>query len=91
MGCGSRGPKEELLRIVCGPEGDVHVDALMRAQGRGAYVHRTKECLEKAQGPRALGRAFRGRARRPAEGALLDEALAVAGRLEDEEAGRGGG
>lgn len=81
VGCGQRGPKDDLLRLVCGPDGFVRVDVSRREPGRGAHVHPKVDCLVKAEGPRALGRAFRGRARRMTEGALLAEARSLLGRL----------
>lgn len=91
VGCGQKGPKDDLLRLVCGPDGVVRVDGRGSANGRGAYVHLTVACLTKAEGPRALGRAFRGRARQMAEGALLGQAEAVAGRTVKDARNPGGG
>ena len=41
-------PKQELLRIVRTPEGDVVVDEVGRVNGRGAYLKKDLEVLEKA-------------------------------------------
>lgn len=38
--------KRELLRIVRTPEGLVVADPTGKKNGRGTYVHRTRECLE---------------------------------------------
>jgi len=51
-------PKKELLRIVRSPEGVVHVDLSGRANGRGAYLAKTKEALELAKKKGALARAL---------------------------------
>ena len=47
------------MRIVRMPSGDVVVDATGRAAGRGAYVCRTAECLDKAITKGALSRALK--------------------------------
>lgn len=51
-------PKKELLRIVRSPEGIVSVDLSGRANGRGAYLAKTKEALEVAMKKGALTRAL---------------------------------
>ena len=51
-------PKKELLRIVRSPEGVVSVDLTGRANGRGAYLAKTKEALELAMKKGALARAL---------------------------------
>jgi predicted RNA-binding protein YlxR (DUF448 family) len=47
------------MRIVRAPAGDVVLDESGRAGGRGAYVCRTTECLEKAITKGALSKALR--------------------------------
>ena len=42
-------PKQELLRIVRTPEGDVVVDETGKLNGRGAYIKKEAEVLEKAK------------------------------------------
>lgn len=46
---GERLPKKELLRIVRTPEGNVIVDLTSKANGRGAYLKKDKETIEKAR------------------------------------------
>ncbi len=58
IGCMESRPKGELLRIVCA-EGRVSADPTGRAAGRGAYLCKNTECLEKAIKRRAFGRAFK--------------------------------
>ncbi len=41
-------PKQELLRIVKTPEGDVWVDLSGKSNGRGAYIKKDIEVLDKA-------------------------------------------
>ncbi|QIK70082.1 YlxR family protein [Erysipelothrix sp. HDW6C] len=52
-------PKQELLRIVLTPEGNVEIDETGRKNGRGAYISRLSETVEKAQKTRALDRALK--------------------------------
>lgn len=47
VGCRSRAPKAELLRIARTPDG-VRADPEGLAPGRGAYVHPTAGCVEAA-------------------------------------------
>jgi len=47
-------PKKELLRIVRTPEGDVKVDETGKLNGRGAYIKKDVNVLEKAQKSKIL-------------------------------------
>ena len=58
VGCRTRAPKSELVRIVAGPDG-IAIDRRGDAPGRGAYVHRDPACLAVAERPGVLGRALR--------------------------------
>lgn len=51
-------PKKELLRIVRTPEGNVLVDLTSRANGRGAYLKKSIEAVNKAKKSNCLGRAL---------------------------------
>ena len=42
-------PKQELLRIVRTPEGEVKADETGKLNGRGAYIKKDIEVLEKAK------------------------------------------
>lgn len=42
-------PKETLVRIVRTKDGEVSVDPTGKKNGRGAYISKSKEILEKAQ------------------------------------------
>ena len=65
VGCREMKPKKDLLRVVKSPEGAVSIDVTGRKPGRGAYVCKSAQCLEKAIRQRQLERAF--------ECALTDE------------------
>lgn len=58
VGCRTMHPKAELIRAVKTSEGDVVLDITGKKNGRGAYICRNADCLEKAQKARALDRAF---------------------------------
>ena len=58
LGCREMKPKRELLRVVKPPEGDVHLDLKGKANGRGAYVCPSRDCLKRAIKSKALERAF---------------------------------
>ena len=48
--------KNELLRVVRTPEGNVVVDTTGKVNGRGAYIKKDLEVLEKAKKSRILAR-----------------------------------
>lgn len=58
LGCREMKPKQELIRVVRSPEGEISLDFGGRANGRGAYVCPNGDCLRKAVKARALERAF---------------------------------
>lgn len=50
--------KKDLLRIVRTPEGNVEIDLTGKSNGRGAYIKKDKEVLEKAIKTKALSKAL---------------------------------
>ena len=48
--------KKDLLRVVRNNEGQVFVDDTLKANGRGAYVKKDKEVIEKARQSKVLER-----------------------------------
>ena len=58
VGCRSRAPKSELLRVARAPDG-ARADPAASAPGRGAYVHRDAGCVEASLARGALARALR--------------------------------
>jgi uncharacterized protein len=58
VGCGGRSAKSDLLRLVASGD-DVIPDPLARTPGRGAYLHPSQECFERARRRRAFPRALR--------------------------------
>ncbi len=45
--CGTRAAKRELLRIVATPQGTVQVDTTGRLAGRGTYICKDRNCIQK--------------------------------------------
>lgn len=61
VACRGRSPKRDLIRVARRPDGSVSVDAASREPGRGAYVHRELDCIDRAIGRGGLERALRTR------------------------------
>lgn len=57
--CTDRSDKKKLIRIVKNKEGQIFVDPTGKANGRGAYICQSMECMEKAIKTHALERSFR--------------------------------
>ncbi len=55
--CREMKTKEQLIRVVKSKDG-VSIDTTFRAQGRGAYVCRSIDCIENAQKRGAFERSF---------------------------------
>lgn len=55
-GCMEMKPKKELIRVVRSKEGVVSVDLTGKKSGRGAYVCKSKDCLEKSFKTKRLSR-----------------------------------
>lgn len=49
-------PKQELIRVVRTPEGNVIVDPTGKANGRGAYLKKDESVFAKAQKSKVLNR-----------------------------------
>lgn len=50
--------KQDMIRIIKSPEGTFSLDDTGRKNGRGAYVCRSGECLQKAIKSKGLERSF---------------------------------
>ncbi len=57
-GCREMKPKQELIRIVRTPDGDVLVDTKGKVSGRGTYVCKNIDCLEKSIKTKSLSRSL---------------------------------
>jgi predicted RNA-binding protein YlxR (DUF448 family) len=58
VACHTTREQRDLLRVVRTPGGEVRVDPLGRANGRGAYVCRDEACIINATGRGGLARAL---------------------------------
>ncbi|UCH35778.1 MAG: YlxR family protein [Armatimonadota bacterium] len=58
VACRNQRPKAELMRVVRTPEGRVEFDPTGGATGRGAYVCRRSECVERIAHKGAVRRAL---------------------------------
>ena len=55
-GCIEMKPKKELIRVVKNKEGEISLDLVGKKPGRGAYVCKSTDCLEKAFKTKRLSR-----------------------------------
>jgi predicted RNA-binding protein YlxR (DUF448 family) len=58
IGCQEMKPKKELIRVVKNSEGTIKVDLTGKAPGRGAYICKSVQCLEKAIKGKRLEKNF---------------------------------
>ena len=58
LGCREHKQKNELIRVVRSPEGEISLDFRGKKPGRGAYLCPTAECLARAKKSRAIERAL---------------------------------
>jgi predicted RNA-binding protein YlxR (DUF448 family) len=58
IGCREMIPKKELIRVVKSPEGSIDIDLKGKAPGRGAYLCRSRACIDKAAKSKLLEKAF---------------------------------
>lgn len=72
-GCMEMKPKKELIRVVRGTDGDISVDLTGKKNGRGAYVCRNIECLEKAFKAKRLQKNLEAQIDEEIYGRLRDE------------------
>ena len=59
VGCGEMKGIKEMLRVLKTPEGEICLDTTGKKNGRGAYICRQKECLQKARKNKGLERSFK--------------------------------
>ena len=58
IACNDSKPKGELLRIVKNKENEISIDETGKKPGRGAYICRNIECLEKLEKSGKLSKTF---------------------------------
>lgn len=59
VGCGEMKDKKEMMRVLKSAEGPIVLDMSGKKNGRGAYLCRTAECLQKARKNKGLERSFK--------------------------------
>ncbi len=58
IACRQMKPKQEMLRAVKTPEGEIKLDFSGKMNGRGAYLCDSEECIKKLGKARLLNKAF---------------------------------
>ena len=59
VGCGEMKDKKERMRILKTAEGPIVLDMTGKKNGRGAYLCKSAECLQKARRNKGLERSFK--------------------------------
>ena len=59
VGCGEMRDNKEMIRVIRTPEGEICLDVTGRANGRGAYICNSAECLKKAVKNRGLEKSLK--------------------------------
>ena len=59
VGCGEMKNKKEMIRVLKTTEDEICLDATGKKNGRGAYICRSRECLQKACKNEGLERSFK--------------------------------
>ena len=59
IGCGELIPKKQMLRIVKNKDGEIKTDITGKENGRGAYLHLSEDCFNKAVKSKGLERSFK--------------------------------
>ena len=59
VGCGEMKEKKEMIRVIKTPEDEILLDLSGRANGRGAYICNSADCLKKAVKNKGLERSLK--------------------------------
>ncbi len=59
VACRAKGTKERFLKVVKSKNGDFAIERDTKLDGRGAYICKCKECIEKCRKTKAFNRAFK--------------------------------
>ncbi len=59
IGCGEMKNKKEMLRVIKTPEDEFCLDVTGKKNGRGAYLCKRQECLQKAIKNKGMERSFK--------------------------------
>ncbi len=75
IGCRESFPQNQLIRMTLHDD-EIHVDREGKSPGRGVYLCRKKECIEKAQKSKALQRNYKRDIKIEITDAAFGEAMA---------------
>jgi len=59
VGCGEMKGKKEMMRVIKTAEEEICLDVTGKKNGRGAYVCKSRECLQMARKTKGLERSFK--------------------------------
>ena len=59
VGCREEKPKNLLIRVIRTPEGEILLDETGKANGRGAYICKSADCLKMAVKNKGLERSLK--------------------------------
>ena len=59
IGCGEMKNKKDMIRVIKTPEENIIIDATGKKNGRGAYICKSTECLQKAVKSHGLERSLK--------------------------------
>ncbi len=59
VGCKEMKEKRSLIRVVKTPDGEIKIDSTGKLSGRGAYLCKNRDCLQKAIKSRGLERSLK--------------------------------
>jgi len=59
VGCGEMKGKKDMMRVLKTAENEICLDITGKKNGRGAYVCKSKDCLQKAGKNKGLERSFK--------------------------------
>ena len=58
IGCNSKKDKKDLIRVVKNKDGQISIDLTGKKDGRGSYLCKSEECLNKAIKNKRISRTF---------------------------------
>ena len=58
IGCNSKKDKKNLIRVVKNKDGEISIDLTGKKDGRGIYLCKSEECLNKAIKNKRISRTF---------------------------------
>lgn len=59
ISCRKKGDKSCFIKVVLAKNGEIHIQYDKQLDGRGAYICKKQECLNKCVKTKALNRAFK--------------------------------